>query len=830
MIVIFLILSSVAYAPSHPVFVGDDFDEDSDIRFSSSGKGSMEDKMMERFARGELSEDEMRAMSKAKMGDKFSEEEFQKAMVELKERMSRKDTFSYENEGYGQAYYVSPSYEGYSKEHMIFGMIFHYIGDDIDPREIKEFCNEPEKIADSVVGKLKEKLGDLQKVCGQFEENEAKCNEMAKKSCSQLGTALVKGDATETEKIQAVAYACPVNKDAIVQSCKSRNKLHIEQQLRNLDDSCKKRFDFEGERLTKECERFRESNVCDKEKFINRCMGGIKKEDFEESRCNIELCKPYVCCDPSKGTCPLGFPKDCSDCSKDICGADTTTVTLCTADAKQCPDGTYVSRIAPNCEFQQCPTTTCPQITPPLKKEGCTYTPRYDDNKCVVGYDEKCVSTCPSIQKPTCNADETLQTYYDSAGCVTSYQCIRHTTCPQVSKPTCAEGQSLTTKYDEKQCIIGYECVSVTTTNTSTSITGYAVLSTYDDYVRNCENSWVQQQKICSNIPTACDKEVFIEKCKEQERKNYDDFISKIEKNCETQTISEINHAEQRCSKIDEERQRCMEHSMKRCEQMTGLADRCSEFLTEENLRNFIVEEAKKKCKFADIIEDEDDVRDVDEAEIVLAILNTATEEDFDKLELFVNNLKEELKLQDTTVYKGTIEPNRFGDIKLLPFVVNAKLSAVASSERAKEVKEKIVAGQKVQEAASKLASLRDSNVPPEYLYIIENEASDVLDVSEDLEEVEKKEEQKGIGYKIRLFLGLAKAAENEEIKQLGESKEKLSKSIDALTKLIDEVPSDVAKAILKEQVENLKKQQDEIKVLIETKQKKAKGLFGLFG
>jgi len=43
-------------------------------------------------------------------------------------------------------------------------------------------------------------------------------------------------------------------------------------------------------------------------------------------------------------------------------------------------------------------------------------------------------------------------------------------------------------------------------------------------------------------------------------------------------------------------------------------------------------------------------------------------------------------------------------------------------------------------------------------------------------------------------------------------------------------VPSDVAKAILKEQVENLKKQKVEIEVLIETKEKKAKGLFGVFG
>jgi len=29
--------------------------------------------------------------------------------------------------------------------------------------------------------------------------------------------------------------------------------------------------------------------------------------------------------------------------------------TFCTLDAKQCPDGTYVGRIAPECEFAKCP-------------------------------------------------------------------------------------------------------------------------------------------------------------------------------------------------------------------------------------------------------------------------------------------------------------------------------------------------------------------------------------------------------------------------------------------------------------------------------------------
>jgi hypothetical protein len=32
----------------------------------------------------------------------------------------------------------------------------------------------------------------------------------------------------------------------------------------------------------------------------------------------------------------------------------------CTMDAKLCPDGSYVGRVGPNCEFKECPASTTP--------------------------------------------------------------------------------------------------------------------------------------------------------------------------------------------------------------------------------------------------------------------------------------------------------------------------------------------------------------------------------------------------------------------------------------------------------------------------------------
>ncbi|MFM2374647.1 MAG: hypothetical protein RLZZ234_642 [Candidatus Parcubacteria bacterium] len=42
--------------------------------------------------------------------------------------------------------------------------------------------------------------------------------------------------------------------------------------------------------------------------------------------------------------------------------------TLCTMDAKQCPDGSYVGRTGPNCEFTTCPTGTVSQS--PITVQG----------------------------------------------------------------------------------------------------------------------------------------------------------------------------------------------------------------------------------------------------------------------------------------------------------------------------------------------------------------------------------------------------------------------------------------------------------------------------
>ncbi len=61
-------------------------------------------------------------------------------------------------------------------------------------------------------------------------------------------------------------------------------------------------------------------------------------------------------------------------------------IKVCTMDAKQCPDGSYVGRVAPSCVFADCPIVTAPVVV-------CTDT-------------MKNAKACPAIYAPVCGLVE----------------------------------------------------------------------------------------------------------------------------------------------------------------------------------------------------------------------------------------------------------------------------------------------------------------------------------------------------------------------------------------------------------------------------------------
>lgn len=73
----------------------------------------------------------------------------------------------------------------------------------------------------------------------------------------------------------------------------------------------------------------------------------------------------------------------------------------CTQEAKECPDGSFVSRTGPNCEFSPCPVSeknnTEPLIGGDKDKHGCLGSAGYSwcetKNKCLRIWEETCEET-----------------------------------------------------------------------------------------------------------------------------------------------------------------------------------------------------------------------------------------------------------------------------------------------------------------------------------------------------------------------------------------------------------------------------------------------------
>ncbi|MBI4176566.1 MAG: hypothetical protein HY518_05150, partial [Candidatus Aenigmarchaeota archaeon] len=356
--------------------------------------------MMEQVMRGELTEQEMRSKFQEMTGAEFNEKGFQEWMNKVKERMKREDSVSYEHEGFDRGYSAGPSYEGYSKEHMIYGMVFQFISDDMDPSEIKQHCDDPSKIADTVITKLKEKVGDLSSVCGRIGEQESRCEAEVKKGCSQIGTPVVREGAAELEKLNAVGYSCPPNPDAIKAACKLRSAKYREHNLQNLDEACRQRFDFAGDRLARECDKFRQGQQCDEGAYLKRCM------------------ESYGATDDSSESSGPGFGGEQRE------QGEQRNICPMPAVLPQCGDG---SAVRPMIDSRGCASYSC----------------------------EKIVSSCPPADVQAC-ADGALRKKADEKGCV-SYYCdssgSSDSPCPALTMPACAQGMMVEKKSDEKGCV-----------------------------------------------------------------------------------------------------------------------------------------------------------------------------------------------------------------------------------------------------------------------------------------------------------------------------------------------------------------------------------------
>ncbi|MFC2016587.1 Kazal-type serine protease inhibitor [Chloroflexota bacterium] len=781
-----------------------------------------------------------------------SEEEIKATAIETlpksytKEAMPVDNRFEFE-ERKGFMPDFGPSYEGFNKEEMLFGRLYPFIDEAMSTGEIQQHCDESEKIADIVISKVNAKIGGISNVCKEIEEQERECKERIEKDCSYMGHPDLSYAIDELDKLEMLSNSCPVNKDAIIKACILRSKEHMQDRLELIEQNCKYQWEDYGSRDQQNCERMSSENICNEDEYVDDCMDkfGVKPEDFE--------CQPFLVHKPScdyghleteydhKG-CEIGYrciEEDCPSEWDPVCGHNGATY------QNKC----HAERAGVSYSFGEC--KTCPITNEEVERRvnDCKSEngnpQRVYENDCVIDVQCEIITPqCPlsdeEIERKIndCTSQNGVHEKVYRNDCVTEVRCDIPVQCAltdeEVEKQAneCVSQNGVVDRVYENDCVVKVNCIieEPDTIPTGAAVTGNVVLETYDDYVNECKRNWQYQKENCEQIQKQCKgKDGFIGDCIQREKENYERELSRVDRQCEIDSMSQIRHMERQCVRMEADMQRCIDDGKRRCEMEQGLGIKCREEINEESFRNFVIKETEKRCKFMPFFEKKD-FSEYKEMEVVLAVLDTVSDEEISKLEGVVGNLHKKVELDGKIIFAGTINPNEFGEIKQFNFIVDAKLIAPESSEVAKERKEEIISRINPIEVVQKLLELRDTGVSSEYKYLIEGEASDILDVSDDLDELSKTEESKGIGYKIKLFLGFAKGIEDDEIEKLELSRQRLETSIASLSKLADEIPDDIAKSILKAQVEELERQKQDMDDLIEQKEKKSKGLLRLFG
>ncbi|MFH1229051.1 MAG: hypothetical protein V1678_01330 [Candidatus Aenigmatarchaeota archaeon] len=93
-----------------------------------------------------------------------------------------------------------------------------------------------------------------------------------------------------------------------------------------------------------------------------------------------------------------------------------TSTVACTMEAKMCPDGSYVGRIAPSCEFAPCPSVqcSCPRGYVP-DGEACTPECYYSIPKCLqpsISCNATCQSDSDCVPAQCCHPSSCINNAY----------------------------------------------------------------------------------------------------------------------------------------------------------------------------------------------------------------------------------------------------------------------------------------------------------------------------------------------------------------------------------------------------------------------------------
>lgn len=592
----------------------------------------------------------------------------------------------------------------YTKENFVFERVFELMDEEIDEREIMQMCSNPEDIADFILDKVHNKISDVSETCEFIEKDAVSCEEEIERRCSFGGENLEEAR-DEQEKLEIRSYSCPVNKEAIVDLCVYHSKQSFESQSEFIEEDCEYQWEDYGQENQRYCEQDKENSQCNEDEFIEDCL--VRSGAYD---------------------CPQIYPPPTHECNgywdQEYDDRGCIVEYYCVEDEEEYED-----------KFDD-DTSACPEIWQPVCGEnGVTYSNKcFAEQEGVIFHSGECFN-CDLSQEDVdrkwneCLEDQGIPEEIVEGRCIVDVVCN-----PEEQPPTETTGQVGDT--DAAGNLITGNVVSATGDNNFN-----------DDSKSQCKKEWENQKFHCEDLQKDCSKGKFINNCISEQKKWTDREIGRIDRRCEIDSKQQIRDMERECSRFEQDKDRCYEEGKQKCESFSENTQSCKSKLTEESFRQYILDEAKLRCKFGD---------------------------DF--------------------------------------------------------VKEGVYSGNVPRQVIEKILDLKESGVSGKFTGILDEEVGDLEDVSEDLEELGKLEEEKGLGYKLKLFLGFAKKIEEDEIQRLESSKSRLETSIETLSKLASNTEDEVMAEILKAQVQELERQKEDINSLIAQKNKKSKGLLQLFG
>ncbi|MEK6869100.1 MAG: hypothetical protein AABX74_02640, partial [Nanoarchaeota archaeon] len=235
-----------------------------------------------------------------------SRQEFRGKFME-QEMESRLRDERYEFRGRTEVRYdAGPSYEGFDKDMMLFGRLFHYIEDEMDPAQIKQYCSNVNEMADIVISKVKAKIGEIPNMCNDLAEEEAECKERNTEHCSMMGQPDTSYAIDDLHKLEILSSSCPVNTDAIKGACVARMKQYTEDRLQYVEENCEYQWESYGKQNQENCERIDTQMTCDESEYIQNCLDkyGVR-EDNSKTTCPAASSGEY-----SKPSCENGYLKE----------------------------------------------------------------------------------------------------------------------------------------------------------------------------------------------------------------------------------------------------------------------------------------------------------------------------------------------------------------------------------------------------------------------------------------------------------------------------------------------------------------------------------------